>query len=321
MTKRPARSRVKHGDPTCADYGCKREECIKARRFKQKRNKLLRQTGRPGTVPSDRAAAHIARFRAANLEDRVIIEMMGLSRNTFYRLLRGLPVTRDSEQRVLSVPAPRPAAQMVALFDVPSVCTQRRLQALAWQGWPPEVLEGRLGVHAGWIVRCYRRKAVTAATRTRVAGLYDEFWNVLPEDVGVDAGRARAVRDAAIEAGFCGPLAWDDDTIDDPDALPQTDAMAPLVSEGGNLVDRWLMGESVVLAPRDKVAALLHLYEWSVLPPAQIAARLEMSESAAEQIWFRHRRKARAEGKPVPWRRRWELRTKELTKSEMGAAA
>lgn len=321
MTQRPAGSRVQHGEPTCADYGCRREECLDARRLKRKRNRLLRQTGRPGMVPAARAAKHIARFRAASLEDNAIIVDLGIARTTFYRVMRGEPLSRRTEQRILSVPAPKPVDEVVTLVKVPAVGTHRRMRALLRQGWPPGELERRLGVHMGWMAQSSRHTSVTTAMRTRVAALYDELWNVRPEDAGVQAGRARSTRELAVEAGYYGPLAWDDDTIDDPDTMPQTDALAPSESEGPNLVDRWLMGESVILGRVERGDALVHLFEWSELSPDEIAARLDMTASAASRAWERHKEKAREAGRPVPWRRRYALRNKDLTMNEMGAAA
>lgn len=218
---RPANSRVQHGEAACAEYGCRREECLQARRYKQKLNKLLRQTGRPGLVDSHRAAAHITKFRAASIQDKDIIKTMGVARNTFYRALRGLPISRGVEQRILAVPAPRPVAEVSIVVKVSATATHRRLQALLWKGWPLSVLEQRLGVHVGWIGRSMRRrKTVTAVMEARVAALYDELWKADPEQGGVHAGVCRSTREAALRNGFHGPGAWDDDTIGDPDAVP-----------------------------------------------------------------------------------------------------
>jgi DNA-directed RNA polymerase specialized sigma24 family protein len=169
---------------------------------------------------------------------------------------------------------------------------------------------------------CLRSATVSARLARRVAGVYDQYWMDRPEDHGVPQHVADRVRRHAASQGFHGPLTWDDDTIDDPKAEPQMDAAEPVAVEGENLADRWLMGESVILsttADRDK--ALIHLFEWTTLTPAQIAERLEMAEAAAEQVWFRHRWKCRAEGRPVPWRRRWELRDKNLTKNDLEEVA
>lgn len=321
MTHKPINSRVQHGDPTCADYGCKQPECLEARRIKQKRNKFLRQTGRPGAVSSERAAHHLRRLRSAGLMDKEILHSIPLARNTFYRILRGEPLTRDVEQRILSFPAPAEPSDIRTLASTNTTGAHRRLQALVWMGWPQGVLEERLGVHAGWIGRSLNRSSLTLVMHARIVRLYDQLWRLAPERAGVDGGRAAVARLYASSMDWNGPLAWDDDTIDDPKAVPQTDADEPIVSEGGHLVDRWLMGESVVLGRVERGDVLVHLFEWSELAPDEIAVRLDMTASAASRAWERHKEKAREAGGPVPWRRRYALRNKELTANEMGAAA
>lgn len=320
--QRPANSRVKHGDPTCADYGCKRDECLEARRKKQKRNKFLLQSGRPGMVNAGRAADHLTKFRKAGLRDSEIIQMVCIPRSTFYRVMRGEPLTRRSEQRILSVPVPPPTGEIRTLAAVDATGTHRRLKALMWLGWPPRVLEERLDVHADWTERSLtKRKRVTLVTEARVRSIYDEWWNLQPERAGVEPSSAESTRMYARSLGWDGPLAWDDDTIDDPNALPLTDAVAPVASEGGNLAARWLMGESVILEPEDRKEVLTHLFEWTNQTCEEIAARLEMTPAAAEQAWNRMKKKARADGRPVPWRRAYVPRERSLNQNEMEEAA
>lgn len=322
MTVRPANSRVKHGDPTCADYGCKREECLEVRRRKQKRNKFLRQSGRPGMVPAARAAAHLANFREAGLPDMEIIATVSVARNTFYRVMRGEPLTRATEQKILAVPAPPPLREIRTLVTVDAAGTHRRLKALMWLGWPCSVLEQRLGVHEWWINRSFRSwTRVTLAVEARTRALYDECWNLQPEQAGVDPGEAEDSRLYARARGWDGPLAWDDDTIDDPQAQPLTDAVEPIATEGGNVADRWLHGESVILRPEDRKQVLQHLFEWTNDTPEEIADRLEMTVDAVWQTWSRIKKKARQEGRTEPWRRVYVPRERSLNQNQMEEVA
>jgi hypothetical protein len=183
------------------------------------------------------------------------------------------------------------------------------------------VLERRLGVHVGWIVRNGRRETVTMAVEARVKSLYDDLWNVLPESAGIEARWARSTREWAANSGFHGPLAWDDDTIDDPRTVPQTDVQEPVATEGGNVAARWLLGESVVPGAADRREVLAHLFEWTQLTKEQIAARLEMTPAAADQAWNRIKKQARQEGRRVPWRRTYALRDRDLTRTDMEEAA
>lgn len=321
MTQRPANSRVRHGDPTCADYGCKREECLQARRDKKKRNRFLLDTGRPGYVPADRAAAHLRKFRNAGFQDKEILTLIPIARRTFYRAMRGEPLSRTSEQKILSVPVPAPAGHVRTTAVVAATGTHRRLQALVWLGWPQLELERRLGVCPGWIARSLRGQGVRLNLASQVQRLYDDLWLVRPETDGVDAGLAEAARTYARGLAWVGPLAWDDATMDDPQAVPVADAVGPVATEGDNLADRWIHGESVLLKPADRKKVLQHLFEWTSDTPEEIAGRLEMSLDAMWQAWSRLKKQARDEGRPEPWRRVYVPRERDLKQNEMEEAA
>jgi hypothetical protein len=114
---------------------------------------------------------------------------------------------------------------------VPNAGTQRRLHALNAVGHTWKSIGQRLGLSiqsvreiAGlstqhpWTL-CY------IDTARKVEELYEEWWNVYP--AGTAAHRARL---SAKRKGFLPPLAWDDETIDDPQATP-----APL--DGAAVID------------------------------------------------------------------------------------
>lgn len=104
---------------------------------------------------------------------------------------------------------------------LPSCGAQRRLRALARQGWSFCALERHLGVCSRSLADVFKNKNITPAKNDLVTRLYDELWNVapptrnMPERVSV----ARA-KTAARQGGWFPPGAWDDDTIDDPEAKP-----------------------------------------------------------------------------------------------------
>lgn len=104
---------------------------------------------------------------------------------------------------------------------LPSVGTARRLQALARLGWPPRELADRLGVASESVqqLRCTGRPTVERGTHERVAALYDEL--------AMTPGPSVRARVYAERQGWAPPLAWDDDTIDDPAARPNLGAERP----------------------------------------------------------------------------------------------
>lgn len=283
--------------------------------------------GRPGFIAPDRAAAHIRRFRAAGLLDIEILAVLPIARITFYRILRGEPVRRDVEQRVLAVVVPAARPQQLNQGMTDATGTRRRLEALMARGWPAAVLDRRLGFGSNGSLRVSRRTAVRLQTEAAVRALYDALWNQVPEQHGVPGRQAEGARRMAVERGFVPPLAWDDDTIDDPAVRPQLDAAMPAPTPDENAASRWLMGESVVLTQAAKQEVIRHLMEWSSEAPAQIGARLEMNADAVAKAWQRIKSRARTEGRPVPWRRAYlpgqelGLVSAETTRNDMESAA
>jgi hypothetical protein len=103
---------------------------------------------------------------------------------------------------------------------VPNAGTQRRLRALHAVGHTWKSIGERLGVNvqsvreiAGLSVQ-HPWEFCFVDTARRVEALYEEWWNVSP--AGTAAHRARL---SAKRKGYLPPAAWDDDTIDDPEAV------------------------------------------------------------------------------------------------------
>lgn len=99
--------------------------------------------------------------------------------------------------------------------------TRRRLQALARLGWSARAIAGRFGYTEQTVSGWMRADRVSRRTAAMVVRWYDAMSMTLPVaatrfdrySIGSTQGRARA-------AGWAPPLAWDDDTIDDPAAVP-----------------------------------------------------------------------------------------------------
>jgi len=91
--------------------------------------------------------------------------------------------------------------------------TRRRLQALVAIGWPTAALAGRLGIPSTEVSRlCHHAHRVYPHTIQRVGQLYTQL--------SMNPGPSRRARRRAEVAGWAPPLAWDDNTIDDPAATP-----------------------------------------------------------------------------------------------------
>lgn len=99
---------------------------------------------------------------------------------------------------------------------VPSVGTVRRIRALNRLGWSSYALSARLGKAPCWVAGLARRNQVSRKTAAAVRRLYDELSMTVPPR---SASSVRA-RNYAARMGWPPPLAWNDEHIDMPDAMP-----------------------------------------------------------------------------------------------------
>ena len=104
----------------------------------------------------------------------------------------------------------------------PAAGTRRRLQALVFNGWSVRQLAARLGrTQPNLRLTLHRSRRVRPDVAAAVRVLYDELWDQVPP--GRDRFERRSVtmaRRYARERGWVPALAWDDDEIDDPAAVP-----------------------------------------------------------------------------------------------------
>jgi hypothetical protein len=144
----------------------------------------------------------------------------------------------------------------------------RRLQALMVMAWPAEELARRLGLPAQAVRDLVAGQAVAAppaalAAAAAVQAVYDDLWD--------RRGPCERTRGFALARGWAPPMAWDDDSIDDPAAVPQGVA-GPSVSRDDRVTamvedSEELLGQGYTLA--------------------QAAGRLGVSAGALEQARLR----------------------------------
>jgi len=151
---------------------------------------------------------------------------------------------------------------------IPADGTRRRLQALVVMGWPLADLGDRLGVHLANLSRWIRADNVARSTAARVAALYDELWDQPgPSEKGAKRAKTR---------GWLPPLAWDDDTIDDPAARPsRMTEKRPAFDEIA--VQRAMRGSEVHLRPVERAEVVRRLTDLR-LSTVEIAERLRVTE-------------------------------------------
>jgi hypothetical protein len=297
------------------------ERAASAHRQNRRRRLIAIGQWQTPLVDAEPVRERVRALRDTGLSIAALRRQLNLPDQAFTHLVYSSPPS----QKVLRETAEAVMAFWPTLQDFPDSASidvtgsRRRVQALATRGWSKTRLAIELGMSEPNFKTCLRGQRVSARFARRVAAMYDRLWNERPEDHGVLGWVADRVRQSAAGDGFPGPLAWDDDTIDDPQAVPVTDAVEPVATDGGNVAARWLMGESVILGAEDRKEVLAHLYEWTNHTNAEIAEQLGMTPGAAEQQWNRMKRQARTEGRQL-WRRVYVPRERNLKQNEMEEA-
>lgn len=120
----------------------------------------------------------------------------------------------------------RRAGRYTPMTRVPAIGTQRRLQALATLGWSASLVGRELGVSGQRMRQIAAAEQVALETAEKVKTVYDKLW-ATPAPFVASAGRTIA---RARRLKFQPPMAWDDDSIDIPDAKPA-------VTEGEEFID------------------------------------------------------------------------------------
>ncbi len=242
-------------DRTCAMTGCGRErrrrglcgahyEAWRTRQYAYGR--FVSDYVNPASV-----RAHVHALRAAGLGERRIAELAGLHRTHITPLNHGRsrtkpdqPATKISTRvaaAILAVPIPgNPVAAAAAGACIDSTGTVRRLQALVAVGYPATGLGEHIGVSATNMAHTMRATRVTVRRARQVAVLYEQLSH-LP-------GESKRARMRARRQGWAPPLAWDEDTIDDPAASPvDTDGSEAALDEV--LLDRLIALRASILRP------------------------------------------------------------------------
>ncbi|MFE9372292.1 hypothetical protein ACFYM2_21330 [Streptomyces sp. NPDC006711] len=179
--------------------------------------------------------AHVQMLMDYGMGWKRIAAMAGVGRGTVEKLLYGAahrgmePSKRVRPETAAKLLAIRPEGDRLGgAVPVDSTGTHRRLQALVAAGWPQAQLAARLGMERANFGASMRSAKVLAATERAVRRLYDELWRADPRDHGVGNQAYSRARNHAVGRSWAPVGAWDDDTIDDPAAKPQTGTERPL---------------------------------------------------------------------------------------------
>lgn len=138
-------------------------------------------------------------------------------------------ILADHERAIRAIPLQPRASHR----GVDSTGTRRRVQALSWLGWPVGEVAARAGTTAATLrTLILPSRQISYALAQRVAAVYEQM-SATPGPSRISAGKAR-------QLGFAPPAAWDDDSIDDPQAVPIIE-----VEPDSRHVDHVLVGQVV----------------------------------------------------------------------------
>lgn len=221
--ERPKNSRVRHGMPSCARYGCKRDECLEAeRRAHREIHRSLRQ-GVQSRVSVEDAHLHAGLLVLAGMSPTDIADLSGVSVTHVKYVIQGSVerIHRDTQDAILGIPVPQDGWETRTDGLTDSTGTARRLRALAVQGFPLSALSERSGLTARTIseMRAGLRPQVFISNMRTVAELHEAIWDRDPLEDGIPQSSVTRAKDWAAKQKWHPTEAWDD--IDDPECQPQ----------------------------------------------------------------------------------------------------
>lgn len=268
---------------------CRCESCRSAnseynRNNKRRQAHAAANPARQYLVDAEPVRQHVHALQAAGMGWRSIAAQSGVGGTVVKKLVWGDPsrgqapakrVRPDTARRLLAVSLVRADHARVS-----SIGTQRRLQALVALGWSQSKLAGELGLTpANFGTTIHHSGQVYESTARAVRALYERLWCTPPPEAThrgkIAASRARAT---AARYGWQLPMAWDDDTINDPNPRRDADTVEDTADEVDSIVvERACAGERPkTLRPVDRAAAI-HRMAAGGVPPTTIARRLRMA--------------------------------------------
>lgn len=246
-----------HGTRTAYTLdGCRCEPCTQAANTYEKTRRRLKAYGRwdSGFTDATEAHQHVHALRAAGIGYRHVAQLAGVRICTVQRLLAGKSATikTATANAILAIPLDKHAPG--ARIDPTGA--MRRVRALTAIGWGLNRIAAESGVNEQTLRDVLYGRPILERTARRVQAVYQRLWDQRPDTSTphLASGVTRTRRWAA-RNGWAPPLAWDDDTIDDPAATPQG---VERVSRYGHTADDLAEDVHHLLAAgttRDEIAA------------------------------------------------------------------
>lgn len=213
-------------------HGCRCDDCKEDTRSYRQASDTLRALGKFKNHRMNPAPArkHIRMLKSHKMTASQIGELAGVSRNCIDSIYHGSsrrtgkPITYIFQPTYEAIMAVKPTSilERPSTSKVPAAGTRRRIQALMACGYSGKSIADHLDVTKRTIQTYMERESVTVETARKVRDLYEQLWDVPPPaDTPIQAQVASRLRNLAADHGWPPPLAWDDDTIDNPNARPK----------------------------------------------------------------------------------------------------
>lgn len=237
---------ARHVHGTNLAYKCDRCRCRPCRdaaaEYERHRSRMKAYGRWEPYVDAQPAREHVKLLSEQGMGWKRVAEKAGIQSSTVWKLMYGDPrrktplapskrVRRQTADKILAV-----ELDLADAANVDATGTRRRLQALVAIGWSQTRLADQLGWNVGNINSLILGRycpRVQHDTEVRVRALYDRLWNVPPVAAnGHQRGGIAHAKKVAAKRGWVPPMAWDDDTIDDPAAWPSVGSKTP-ANNGG----------------------------------------------------------------------------------------
>lgn len=181
---------------------------------KQWRNE--RAQGHRRIVPVEPVLERVRALREIGWSLHGIAKATGVAVQVLHLVEKGekTMVHRDTEQAIMKVRAKDIFKCVKPEAMVPIIGARRRLQALLSIGWRHTDIAPLVGFATSNLT-LPQTHSITRTKHDAMVRVYDELWD--------KPGPSRVTIERAVRAGYLPPLAWDDDTIDDPTHSPVLD--------------------------------------------------------------------------------------------------
>lgn len=177
--------------------------------------RMLKRRGMIGFVATGPMIAHLQALQGLGWTQKAIAEAAGIAYHTVHHLLKNEPARclRETLQAVMSVPL----VESNTLRHCDPTGARRRVRSLQYMGWTYTDIARESGLTYAAVIALFGKRHDTSwATHVGVKEVFERL-HMTRGPSSVIAARARNL---GAKGGFFPPMAWDDHTIDDPNAEP-----------------------------------------------------------------------------------------------------